>query len=192
LLEKELGKVSATKVIKHIKEFLHEQYPSSAQANSVVRSSPSKPTAKTIEARILQKLQAPRQQFSDIDSHFKYGAVTVRNPAIQDKEWLFWWRTHYHEYPHVAAAAEDYLAIPASEVAVERLFNNGRDLLGLRRHSQHGETMRRLMLLRHIGGSSVEHLLSFRIFQVIFEYSIIQYSLSTPRSSMGQPFNRQP
>ncbi|KAK9320426.1 hypothetical protein V1517DRAFT_329402 [Lipomyces orientalis] len=29
----------------------------------------------------------------------------------------------------------DYLAIPASEVAVERLFNSGRDLLGLRRHS---------------------------------------------------------
>ncbi|KAK9318766.1 hypothetical protein V1517DRAFT_334664 [Lipomyces orientalis] len=26
----------------------------------------------------------------------------------------------------------DYIAIPASEVAVERLFNSGRDLLGLR------------------------------------------------------------
>ncbi|KAK9364575.1 hypothetical protein V1509DRAFT_678595, partial [Lipomyces kononenkoae] len=31
-------------------------------------------------------------------------------------------------------AARDYLAIPASEVAVERLFSGGRDLLGLRRH----------------------------------------------------------
>jgi hypothetical protein len=96
-LEKELGKVNATKVIKHIKALLHEQYPSSAQANSVVRRSPSKPAAKTIEARILQKLHSPRQQLSVIDSYFEDGAVTVQNTAIQDKEWLFWWRTHYHE-----------------------------------------------------------------------------------------------
>ncbi|RKF78996.1 hypothetical protein GcC1_050012 [Golovinomyces cichoracearum] len=33
----------------------------------------------------------------------------------------------------MAAAARDYLAIPASEVAVERLFNTGRGLIGLRR-----------------------------------------------------------
>ncbi|KAK9323244.1 hypothetical protein V1517DRAFT_321095, partial [Lipomyces orientalis] len=32
----------------------------------------------------------------------------------------------------------DYLAIPASEVAVERLFNSGRDLLGQRRHPKCG------------------------------------------------------
>jgi hypothetical protein len=115
LLETELGKVSATKVIKHIKDLLHGQYPSSAQANSVVRSSPSNPAAKTIEARILQKLQSPRQQLSDIDNCFEDGAVTVQNPAIQEKEWLFWWRPHYHKYPHVAAAAKDYLAIPAQK-----------------------------------------------------------------------------
>jgi hypothetical protein len=85
-------------------------------------------------------------------------------PVIQDKEWLFsWWRNHCHEYPRVASAARDYLAIPASEVAVERLFNSGRDLLGLRRHSLHGETMRRLVLLRDIYKSEV------RIYRIIFE-----------------------
>ena len=47
----------------------------------------------------------------------------------------------------MAAAARDYLAIPASEVAVERLFSNGRDLLGVRRGSMKAETMRMLTLM---------------------------------------------
>ena len=47
----------------------------------------------------------------------------------------------------MAAAARDYLAIPALEVAVERLFSQGRDLLGLRRHSLEAGTMRTLTLL---------------------------------------------
>jgi hypothetical protein len=48
----------------------------------------------------------------------------------------------------MVAAARAYLAILASEVAIERLFNQGRDLLGLRRHSLNAKTMRKLMLLR--------------------------------------------
>ena len=42
----------------------------------------------------------------------------------------------------------DYLVIPASKVAMERLFNKGRDLLGLQRHSLSIKTMRKLILLR--------------------------------------------
>jgi hypothetical protein len=96
--------------------------------DSTVRSSPIEPAARTIEARILQKLQPPRRQLSDIDRYFEDGVVTAQDPAMQDKEWLSsWWRAHCHEYPRVGAAARDYLAIPASEVAVERLFNSGRD-----------------------------------------------------------------
>ncbi|KAJ5348632.1 uncharacterized protein N7506_001885 [Penicillium brevicompactum] len=151
LLEKVLDKVSAPKVISHIKGLLHEQYPPSPRPDSTVRSSPIEPAARTIEARILQKLQPPRRQHSDIDRYYEDGVVTAQDPAVQDKEWLFsWWRAHCHEYPRVGSAARDYLAIPASEVAVERLFNSGRDLLGLRRHSLHGETMRRLVLLRDV------------------------------------------
>lgn len=47
----------------------------------------------------------------------------------------------------MGAAARDYLAIPASEVSVERLFDTGRDVLGVRRFSMKGETLRILMLL---------------------------------------------
>ncbi len=52
------------------------------------------------------------------------------------------------KFPRITAAVRDYLAIPASEMAVERLFNRGRDLLDVRRYSLNVETMRKLILLR--------------------------------------------
>jgi hypothetical protein len=58
-----------------------------------------------------------------------------------------WWRIHKDEYPRMAAAARDYLAIPASEDSVERKFNAGRDLLGIQRFSMKSDTMRMLMLM---------------------------------------------
>jgi hypothetical protein len=48
----------------------------------------------------------------------------------------------------VCTAAREILAIPASEVDCERLFNEGRDLLGIRRYTMSGETMRIMMLLK--------------------------------------------
>jgi hAT family C-terminal dimerisation region len=51
------------------------------------------------------------------------------------------------DYPRMAAAARNYLAIPASEVSVERLFSVGRDILGTQRYSMKGDTMRFFMLL---------------------------------------------
>jgi hypothetical protein len=48
----------------------------------------------------------------------------------------------------MAATARDYLASPASEVAAERVFNKGRDLLALRTRFLSAEIMRTLMLPR--------------------------------------------
>jgi hypothetical protein len=48
----------------------------------------------------------------------------------------------------MAKAARDYLAIPTLEVDIERLFNNGRDLLGIRRFAMSGNTMRTMILLK--------------------------------------------
>jgi hypothetical protein len=46
--------------------------------------------------------------------------------------------------------ARDYLAIPAGQVDVERLFSAGRDLIGIRRDSLSIETMRVLMILKSL------------------------------------------
>jgi hypothetical protein len=50
----------------------------------------------------------------------------------------------------MAEAAREFLAIPASEVSVERLFSAGRDFLGIRRLSLGADTMRMLMLMKEI------------------------------------------
>ncbi len=46
----------------------------------------------------------------------------------------------------MSAAARDCLAVSGSEVAVEKAFSEGRNVLGLRRHSMSAETMRILIL----------------------------------------------
>jgi hypothetical protein len=44
--------------------------------------------------------------------------------------------------------ARDYLAIPLSEIDVERLFSLGRDLIRLMRHLMALETMKALMFIQ--------------------------------------------
>jgi hypothetical protein len=59
-----------------------------------------------------------------------------------------YWDANKSEFPGMAAAARDYLAIPASEVDIERLFSIGRDILGVRRWSMNADTMGILIILR--------------------------------------------
>jgi hypothetical protein len=147
LLEKELGS-EASKIINHIKDLLHEQYPSAREQSPAINEDRAL-HSHSKEARVLQRLQPQKQRLSDIERYFEDGVVSIDESVTKEKNWLLsWWRSHGDEYPRMAVAARDYLAIPASEVSVERLFNNGGDLVGLRRHSLGAETMRRLMLLR--------------------------------------------
>ena len=52
------------------------------------------------------------------------------------------------EYPCIAQAARNYLAIPALEVDIKRLFSLGQDILGIRKFSISIDTLRTLILLR--------------------------------------------
>ena len=47
----------------------------------------------------------------------------------------------------MAKVAQRFLAVPGSEVDVERVFNQGRDLLGIRRFSLSAETISLLVVL---------------------------------------------
>jgi hAT family C-terminal dimerisation region len=149
LLEKELA--TAHEVIGHIKEWLHRQYPCMNQGavDQPTTQPPATPATKRIEARLLEKVQPSVRSRSDIDRYFEDDIVIFDSSETEDHNWLLsWWKEHSGRYPRMAAAARDYLPIPASSVSVERLFSGGRDLLGVRRSALKGETMRRLMLLQ--------------------------------------------
>lgn len=156
---------AAQLIIRETRRMLHKRYPplpqsipsslSQANLDSNPQSIPDLTqedslNRKTMRLWMLKKLQPQEYQFvSDIDQYFDRPRVTVT--GAEDPDWLCnWWRTHKGEYSQMAEAAREFLAIPASEVSVERLFSGGRDLLGVRRHSLGADTMRMLMLMKDI------------------------------------------
>jgi hypothetical protein len=151
LLEHELSKSDAKILIQSLREELHEQYPSISETTPPTLS--AKPLeSQSLESRMFSKLQPQELQtfISDIDRYFDTPTIPIPQTLAKDKDnWLLsWWNSHQDEYPCMAQIARDFLAIPGSEVSVERLFSGGRDLLGLRRYRMNAETMRMLMLLR--------------------------------------------
>ena len=95
-----------------------------------------------MEARLLSKIQSFTSLVLDINHYFNDPLAQILKASARNPNWLFdWWNIHKNEYPWMAAAACDYLAIPASEVVVERLFNLGRDIIRLQRFSLHTNTL---------------------------------------------------
>lgn len=92
---------------------------------------------------------------SDIDQYLDSPPVRYKpNPKDNQTQWILdWWKANRTQYGCMARAAREYLAVPSSEVDCERLFNTGRDLLGVRRWSMSGDTMRVMMLLKGAMGS---------------------------------------
>ncbi|KAJ5743520.1 hypothetical protein N7533_010622 [Penicillium manginii] len=152
LLHKLSDNEAGQMIINTIRENIHEQYrhelvdTQTSSTNAVLLDNHHN----SIEMRMLQRLTPIVQKpaGSDIDDYFSSPRVPI---DTSHHEWLSrWWYTQRNSMPQMAAAARDYLAIPASEVDVERLSSGGRDLLGLRRHSLNADTMRMLMLMDDI------------------------------------------
>src|SRR5205814_9819476 len=78
---------------------------------------------------------------------YSLGAPTKSPHALTDP--LEWWAKHEHDFPNLGKMARDILAVPASGAGVERLFNIARDICNFRRGRLHGETIRKLMKMRH-------------------------------------------
>lgn len=141
LSNKDAGKL----IIEAIHTNIHQKYHIKHASPESTGSRQSTPD--NVESWMLQQLQPSTQSvLSDIDQYFDTPCLNTINTT--DPDWLCnWWRVHQADMPRMAAAARDYLAIPASEVAVERLFSSARDLLGVRQYSMKGDTMRMLMLM---------------------------------------------
>lgn len=142
-------------IVENIRLSLHKTYPPgpmpTLSASTTSQESLVATTRSTIRSRLFEKLHIqdqPQPQVSDIDKYFDSSLEYSSIANNDDPMWICkWWHRYKHDYPQMAAAARDYLAIPASGVAVERLFNKGRDVLGIRRHSMNSESLRMLMLL---------------------------------------------
>jgi hypothetical protein len=83
------------------------------------------------------KRALPLSTQSDIDRYLDSDVLEWDDNDIRnyDPEFVLkWWKANESQYPIMAKAARDLLAVPGSEVDVERLFYGGRDLLGIRRY----------------------------------------------------------
>jgi hypothetical protein len=84
LLHRDLGKLTAPQVVTHIKELLHDQYP--LAIDSSAKPSEEQPTLKkSIEARLLQRLQHKKRHSSDIDRYFENDVVTINESVSQTR-----------------------------------------------------------------------------------------------------------
>jgi hypothetical protein len=86
----------------------------------------------------------PTRQASDIDIYLDSLQISwdPANPIYQKPDWILtWWKSHAFEFPLIAEAARDLLAVPGSEVDCKYLFCRGKDQLGIRRFSLSRETI---------------------------------------------------
>ena len=141
---------NAEEVIKHIRKFLKAAYPPEPELpphenNHLHRS---------LEYRFLEEFETMTTtgDSTDIDRYLDTPPIAFKlNKADDQTLWtLNWWDGNKYEFPCMAQAARDYLPIPASEVDVERLFNVGRDVLGVRRFAMSGNTLRTVMMLKDV------------------------------------------
>ncbi|KIL63554.1 hypothetical protein M378DRAFT_53484, partial [Amanita muscaria Koide BX008] len=59
---------------------------------------------------------------NELDDYLSQAIEKVSDP-------IAWWWDHRKVYPKLSAMAFDYLSVPATSTAVERLFSQGRQLL---------------------------------------------------------------
>lgn len=138
----------ATGIISKIKQFMKEMYLSTTEATEEVNS-PSRDKKKGLEWEFLDEY-ATIDDTDDIDRWFDT-LIVLYKPTKDESfaNWLLkWWAVHKDEYFRMAAIARDYIAIPGAEVDVERLFNFGRDILGVRRWGILIDTFRALIIAK--------------------------------------------
>jgi hypothetical protein len=101
----------------------------------------------SLKLRMLRTIHKNTTPTSDIDRYLN--SPVVDRDGSEDPGWVLkWWAANTLQYPVMSRVARDYLAIPLSEVDVERVFSQGKDLVGICRHSLAAPTMKALMFAR--------------------------------------------
>lgn len=105
----------------------------------------------SFELDFLQEYSTIIEVENDIDYYFDSPIISLAlvNGNAPPVQWVLdWWTVYKHEFPLMFAVVRDFLYIPRAEVDVERLFNIGREILGLRYISMSVKTIRALVLLK--------------------------------------------
>jgi len=71
----------------------------------------------------------------------------LRDPVEAVKDPLLWWYNKRLIYPNLSSMARDYLSIPPTSTAVERVFSQGRGLLQYTRNRLSPDTIRAYLCL---------------------------------------------
>ena len=116
-----------------------------------------------IEATIAAEIEQPIAQ-RELDSDDEI--YQHRGPYIEEVEWRRWfkensvdcntnilkyWQAKQYQYPVLSRIARDYLAIPASSAASERIFSVGGDIVTKKRNRLLPSTLQYLLCLRDGG-----------------------------------------
>ena len=111
---------------------------------------PLKKRKKGLDFELLEEYGTQVTYDDDIDRYFNTDVVGfTATTGDQYTQWVLnWWNNNKAEFPCMAAAARDYLAIPSAEVDIKRLFSDGRDILRIRRFALKGSTLRDLMICK--------------------------------------------
>lgn len=118
--------------------------------------------AEEMDIRLNSRGEDTPQEVDSEDEMFKH-----RKPILQEVEWRRWlnepgvdkpntdvlkyWQAKQYQYPIIAQIARDYLAIPATSAASERVFSQGADIVTKKRNRLLPSTIRYLLCLRDWG-----------------------------------------
>jgi len=145
-LQKHLDKESYRLILDTVESKIKNEYDCSN--DNEIEEPRSASSSDTDFTKIMLKSMVSETKTCDVESYYNSPVVNARVKG-DDFEWvLAWWKENQCTYPRMAKVAREYLAIPASSVSIERLFNMGRDVIGIRRHSMSSNTFRMLLLLQ--------------------------------------------
>jgi hypothetical protein len=124
----------AEEKIQEIKAWFKKEYQPKMPMTSQPQLIKLPASMNTHQINLLKRAQKPLNAQSDIDRYLNSDVLEWDDNDIGNYNPEFvlkWWKANESQYPTMAKAARDLLAIPGSEVDVERLFCGGRDLLGI-------------------------------------------------------------
>jgi hypothetical protein len=185
-LIKEMMPEKWTQINTSLARYFEEEWPQTVFVTSLDSTPPLSPTAlntrptdmsiarwKVLQNKLSQDASlAPSTLTSELERWL--ASEPVNDLDSNDRHTVRkWWKQHAHEWPALATAARDVLAVSASEVDVERLFSGCKDEIGIRRHSLKSDTIRVLTLLRSIYNTQddVDH----ELIKAAMELDIIPY-----------------